>query len=144
MDTALLRAELYRDEGCVPYAYQDSTPQKYWTIGVGFLIDERTSGRVPQPVIDFWLDFLITKLVGQLQQAFPWFADLDEIRQRVIANMAYQMGIAGVQGFHHMVDAIERKDYDAAADAMADSAWAKTQSPQRAERLIIMMRTGQL
>lgn len=37
----------------MPHAYQDSLG--YWTIGVGFLIDGRKGGRLPDAVRDFVL-----------------------------------------------------------------------------------------
>lgn len=39
----MLKKQLIRDEGDVPYAYQDSLG--YWTIGAGFLIDKRKQNK---------------------------------------------------------------------------------------------------
>lgn len=44
----MIKKQLIRDEGNVPYAYSDSLG--YLTIGVGFLIDKRKGGRLPEAV----------------------------------------------------------------------------------------------
>ena len=141
MNLEALKGELIRDEGNRPWAYQDS--EGWWTCGVGFLIDHRKGAVIPQPVIDFWLDWLLIKLQAQLRGALSWFDDMDDVRQRVLANMAYNMGITGLLGFKKALAACERKDYDAAADEIADSDAAR-ELPDRYQRLIIMMRTGEI
>ena len=135
-----LKAELERDEGRVPYAYQDSLG--YWTCGVGFLIDRQKGGRIPDAVIDFWLDYEIKEKASALQAHFPWFLSLDDVRQNAIVNMAYNLGISGISNFHRMLSALQEHDFDKAADEMAESKWAH-QVGDRATRLITMMRTGQ-
>ena len=81
---------------------------------------------------------------GEAQNKFPWFANLDDTRQRVIANMLYNMGMPTVSGFTDMINALSgsKKDYDRAADAMLESEWAK-QVGHRAQVLADMMRKGE-
>lgn len=74
---------------------------------------------------------------------YDWFLILDSVRQDVIENMAYNMGIDGVLGFHMMINAIERMDWEAAADQMLNSEWAG-QVGQRAVALAAFMRTGKI
>ena len=62
----MLKKQLIRDEGDVPYAYQ--TALGYLTIGVGFLIDKRKGGRLPDAVRDFWLDYEINKTTAELEK----------------------------------------------------------------------------
>ena len=140
MNLESLKSDLERDEGRIPYAYQDS--EGYWTCGVGFLIDKRKGARIPDAVIDFWLDYEVQARVRTLETVFTWWHTLDEARKEVIANMAYQLGVTGVMEFKRMLMALQEHDYDKAADEMADSHWAK-QTPERAQRLITSMRTGQ-
>ena len=140
MNIDALKSDLERDEGRVPYAYQDS--EGYWTCGVGFLIDRAKGGRIPDEVIDFWLDFNLKLLDKRLVTIFPWWITTDEVRQGVIANMAYQLGINGLLEFKLMLAAMRDRDYDRAADEIANSEVAR-QQPKRYQRHITSMRTGQ-
>ena len=140
MNLEALKADLERDEGRVPYAYTDS--EGYWTCGVGFLIDRNKGAKIPDAVIDFWLDYEVKSKVRTLETVFPWWPSLNDARQRVVANMAYQLGVEGVMKFKKMIAALQNGDYDRAADEMADSLWAK-QTPSRAQRLMTLMRIGQ-
>jgi len=51
------------------------------------------------------------------------------------------MGAAGVSKFRKMFSALDKKDYDLAATEMLDSRWHR-QTPKRALRLALQMRTG--
>lgn len=72
---------------------------------------------------------------------FPWFAGLDPVRQRVVADMAFNLGLPKLRRFRQTLAAVARGDYGAAAAGMLDSQWAK-QVGQRATRLAEMMRSG--
>lgn len=134
-----LRAQLIRDEGSVSHAYQDSLG--YWTIGVGHLIDAKKGGSLPQGIIDDILDYDIEAHTNALLKAFPWVADLDPIRQAVLINMAFNLGIDGLSGFGHTLALIRSGDYTGASMAMLQSKWA-TQVGIRATRLAEQMRLG--
>ena len=67
---------------------------------------------------------------------------LDEPRRGVLLNMIFQMGARGMADFHQFLGALIKQTYDAAAVFMLDSAWAKTQSPERALRLAEQIRSG--
>lgn len=73
--------------------------------------------------------------------AFDWFASLDAIRQGVVENMAYNMGVDDVLLFHRMIFSLSRHDYISAASAMLDSDWAK-EVGNRATVLAQIMRSG--
>ncbi len=131
-DRRALRAELTRDEGRVPHAYPDSLG--YWTIGVGHLIDARKGGRLPDPIIDALLDHDIDEKAGGLDANIPWWRDLDDVRQRVLLNMCFNMGWGGLSGFTATLQAIKEQRWVDAAAGMRASLWAR-QVPERAERL---------
>lgn len=127
-------------EGRVPHAYQDSLG--YWTIGVGHLIDKRKGGKLPERIIDALLEHDIKEHSLPLYQALPWLSSLDEVRQAVLLDMAFNLGVAGLLKWKNTLAAIERGDYSAAAAAMEASLWAR-QVKSRARRLVRMMRTGE-
>lgn len=139
MDYDKLEKELAFEEGNVPYAYQDHLG--YWTIGVGFLIDKRKGGKLYPEEIAFIFSNRINKIASELSAKIPWFNRLDEVRQRILIQMAYQMGVKGLLGFKNTLAMIAAGQYDRAADGMLQSLWAR-QTPDRAKRLSEMMRTG--
>lgn len=136
-----LTAQLRRDEGTKATAYQDHLD--FWTIGVGRLIDSRKPGAGLRPdEIDYLLRNDINDRVQALTKALPWFSTLDEARQGVLLNMAFQLGTAGLLGFKSTLALIAAGKYAEAAEQMLKSKWA-TQTPTRAKRLAEQMKTGE-
>lgn len=137
-----LTAQLRRDEGVKAAAYQDHLG--FWTIGVGRLIDSRKPGAGLRPdEIDYLLKNDINDRVQALTKALPMlFPKLDEARQAVLLNMAFQMGTAGLLGFKSTLALVEAGKYAEAAEQMLKSKWA-TQTPARAKRLAEQMKTGE-
>jgi len=127
-------------EGRVPHAYQDSLG--YWTIGVGHLIDKRKGGRLPEHIIDALLDWDAGEKWQELLRRAPWVEDLDDVRQAVLLDMAFNLGVTGLLKFKNTLKAVRAGDWDAAAAGMMNSLWAK-QVKTRAVRLAHMMRTGE-
>jgi lysozyme len=109
-----------------------------WTIGYGtnlqvLEIDEETAVR--------WLmEELEGKRAGLL--GAPGFKEADDVRQDVLVEMAYQLGVRGCRSFKRMWAAVERQDWWAAASEMLDSKWAREDSPRRAVELATRMRSG--
>lgn len=136
-----LTAQLRRDEGVKPAAYQDHLG--YWTIGVGRLIDSRKPGAGLRPdEIDYLLRNDIGDRVRALGAVLPWFKRLDDARQAVLVNMAFQMGTAGLLGFSTTLDLVSKGRHTEAAAQMLKSKWAQ-QTPERAKRLAEQMKTGE-
>jgi lysozyme len=140
-----MRAELTRqlkgDEAVMAQAYKDHLG--YLTIGVGRLIDARKPGSGLRPnEITFLLNNDIDDRIDQLTRRLSWFETLDSARQGVLLNMSFQMGVDGLMGFKNTLKMIEQGDYEAAAENMLNSLWAK-QTPARANRMAEQMRTGQ-
>lgn len=131
--------ELRRDEGVVDHAYQDSLG--YWTIGVGRLIDKRKGGKLTDEEIDYLLMNDVKECVADLDKNLPWWRSLSDARRRVLVNMRFNLGMAGLIGFKNTLKFIETGEYKRAADNMLLSKWAK-QVGQRANRLAKMMEVG--
>lgn len=136
-DRIALFKELEEDEGRVPYAYQDH--KGYWTAGVGFLIDKEKGGRIPEPVIDFWLQYLVEDREKQLDQYIPWWRKLSDARQRALIQMSYQLGVSGLLGFPKMLKALQEGNWGEAYRQALDSKWAKTDTPERAQKVAAML-----
>lgn len=132
--------QLKADEGVRTTAYQDHLG--FWTIGVGRLIDVRKPGAGLRPgEVEMLLRNDIEDRIVALGNALPWFHDLDQARQGVLVNMAFQLGVKGLMGFVTTLDLIAKGQYAKAADQMLRSKWAK-QTPDRAARLAKQMMTG--
>lgn len=136
MNLDLLKGELARDEGIEFKPYRDTVGKL--TIGVGHNLDDVPISHAAAMQI---LEDDIVRTMGELNRVAPFWSSLDDVRQRVLANMAFNLGGDGLAKFVKMLAATKEGDYDRAADEMADSQWAR-QVGSRAVRLISMMRTG--
>jgi lysozyme len=136
MDLEALKRQLVVDEGLRLHAYKDTVGKM--TIGVGHNLDDQPISEIAAMQI---LEDDIADVVADLDREFPWWKQMDEVRQGVLANMCFNMGIVTLKTFHNTLAAMERGDYAGAADGMAASAWAK-QVGVRASRLIDHMRSG--
>lgn len=135
-----LQDQLRLDEGEVLHEYKDHLG--FSTIGIGRLIDKRKGGGITKEESTYLFQNDLKKKRAELEARIPWMNKLDEARQGVLLNMAFQMGVAGLLGFVNTLDMVKRGDYAAAATGMLNSKWA-TQTPERARRLSTQMRTGQ-
>lgn len=125
------------DEGFSEKLYTDT--KGFLTIGFGFNL---TTQEIPMGAAFEWLDCLIDDLQFRLKQCIPFWSDLNDARKYVLINMAYQMGIGGLLGFHDMLKALGLKDYTATGAAMKDSVWYRDYTA-RASRLIKIMLSGE-
>lgn len=137
IDRAALVADLERDEGVRPFPYTDTVGKL--TIGVGRNLTDR--GLSPDE-IRYLLQNDIDLAIDDLNRGVPWWTGLDPVRQRVLANMCFNLGWPKLKGFVRTLAAIRRGDYAAAAQGMRESLWAR-QVGVRAERLAQMMERGQ-
>jgi lysozyme len=135
-DMPTLLAELKRDEGVRLKPYTDTVGKL--TIGVGRNL---TDVGISDDECTALLQNDIAKVLAQLDRSLPWWRKLDPVRQRVLVNMAFNMGMTGLLTFKNTLAAVQSGSYAAAAAGMLASKWA-TQVGARAERLADMMRTG--
>lgn len=130
--------QLIRHEGVRLHLYADTVGKL--TIGCGRNL---TDNGINRAEAYFLLRNDIDRTINELVQAFPWFSDLDEVRQRVLIDMNFNIGLTGLKKFKATIAAIGARQYEQAADQMLKSLWAK-QVGKRASRLAAMMRTGML
>lgn len=110
-----------------------------WTIGVGRNLDDRG---ITEDEARYLLKNDIAIVEEELLRNKPSVADLDGVRQRVLVDMGFNLGIPILLKFQNMWAAIEDEDWIEAAEQMLDSRWAK-QVGRRAVRLADAMRTGE-
>ena len=135
MNRRLLLEQLQRHEGLRLKPYRDSVGKL--TIGYGRNLADRG---ISQEEAEFMLDNDIDLVVAELER-MPLFLSLDPVRQVVLANMAFNMGVPTLLEFRRMLGALARREWDRAADEMLDSRWAR-QVGRRAVELARLMRTG--
>ncbi|MBB3256844.1 lysozyme [Paraburkholderia bannensis] len=144
MILTLLYTELRRDEGVRTVPYKDTTGNL--TVGVGHNL---TASPLPagwtyplsQAQITQLLITDVANTIAQLNASAKWWGTLCEVRQRVVANMAFNLGITKFLGFEKAISAMKEGAWDVAADEMQNSLWFK-QVGDRAVRLCQAMRTG--
>ena len=78
----------------------------------------------------------------ELLDAHPCIERLDDVRLRVVLDMAFNLGVPRLCKFKNMWDGIHAGDYIKACVEMLDSRWAN-QVGSRAVRLSEAMRTGE-
>jgi len=108
------------------------------TIGVGRNLQD-------VGITEFEAMQLLTNDIERVQReavsAFPWFKSLCIVRQDVVLDMLFNLGIHRFKGFKKMISCLVVQNYVEAAHQMLDSNWAK-QVGNRAQDLASMMRSG--
>ncbi len=132
-----LHRQLIRYEGLKLRPYKDTVGKL--TIGVGRNLDDVGISEQEAMIL---LDNDIERARLDLAKALPWVKTLDSVRQDVLINMAFNMGIGGLLTFKNTLASIKAGDYADAANKMLQSKWAR-QVGLRASELSQMMRTGQ-
>lgn len=140
-----LDAELKRDEGEMLHVYDDANSKA--------IVKGSVVTGVPTCSIGVNITFLLPEesaflyqsrrniAIAALEQAHPWVAGLDAGRQRVLANMAYNLGEAHLDTFHDVLAYTQEGRFGLAAAAMESSLWYR-EVGARAVRLVAMMQNG--
>jgi len=129
------------------------------TIGVGFNLDRSDARNALQAVganydrirankeqlthkqIDQLLDADIKTATNTARKFYSGYDQLNPVRQRILTDMAFNMGGVKLGQFRNFHDALEQGNYESAAKQMLASKWAK-QVGNRATSLAEQMRTG--
>jgi lysozyme len=136
-----LRSQLIAEEGRRNVAYLDT--MGVWTIGVGHTGVEVHHGLVWNDTqIDTQLDADIAAKTAEVVASLPWFDGLNEPRQAVLLQMAFQLGTNGLLGFPNTLAAVRDGRWEDAANGMLASRWYQ-QTPNRVNRLARQMALGQ-
>lgn len=132
------RQLLIAQEGYRQFPYEDVCGKL--TIGFGRNLEQKGIG-YDEALFLLDKDIAFAKL--QLQNHFNWFKSLDEVRQGVLINMVFNLGLAGLLKFKKMLEFVTKEDWGNAAFEMLNSKWAHL-LPNRAVVLANIMRTGEM
>lgn len=132
-----LLSRVMKHEGFESKPYKDTTG--HLTIGYGRNLDD--VGITEAEAAELLENDLSNARVQCFAMFAEFFADLSHNRQDVLIEMMFNLGWRKLKGFQKMRLALERRNYEMAADEMLNSLWAK-QVGQRAETLADLMRKG--
>lgn len=132
----VLREQLIQHEGLRLKPYR-CTANKL-TIGVGRNLDDKGISKLEAVM---FLNTDIEECLTDLK-TFPWFHTLDPVRQRALIDFRFNVGAGTFRKFKKMIAALEREDFNAAADELLDSAWATQVQPVRVETVVRQLREG--
>jgi lysozyme len=127
--TRVMASEGFRDK-----KYIDS--RGFLTIGYGFCIDAGISRYCAGALCEAQLHEARSSI-----QLLPWYQACDAVRQDVLTELVFNMGLQKLLGFHHMLAALSVKDWDTAADELQHSAWF-AEVGTRAPPLVAIIRSG--
>lgn len=136
MNRERLKKALVRHEGLKLKTYRCTAGKL--SIGVGRNLDDVG---ITEPEAFVLLENDIDAVSKDLTRNLPWWTTLDDPRQEVLANMAFNMGIGTLLTFKNTLQAIKEGKYAEAAKMMLQSKWA-TQVGNRAKELAAQMETG--
>jgi lysozyme len=139
--------ELARDEGIRRTVYDDATGEPirpgttvhgHPTIAIGRSLD------IDGLSITEAKSLVMNDIASYLPQLKPlsWFSGMDAVRQRAILNMRHQLGLAGLLAFRDLIRYCDAHDYASAARAGRESFWARSQTPDRAARVLEQLASG--
>lgn len=136
MNRAMLKQTIIAAEGQRLTPYTDTAGKL--TIGVGRnLTDVGISLEESNLLLEHDLD----TVQASVQQHWPSWATLDDVRQRAVLEMAFNLGVGGLLLFKHMLAALAIGDWHRAAQEARRSGWYHQVGP-RGERIAVMLETG--
>lgn len=128
-------------EGCRLTIYEDS--RGFPTIGYGHKIlpGEDFSAGMTQQEADVLLASDLSDLEESAMDAVAQYMALNEVRQGVVLDMLFNLGLAGFSAFKRLIAALNASDFVTAANEMTNSAWY-SQVKSRAIDDVNLMRRG--
>jgi lysozyme len=126
-------------EGKSKSAYQDSLG--YWTIGIGRLCDKRFNAGLSDDEMIYLLNNDIANAKQEMSH-FSWFNKLNDVRQGVLIELNFNIGLSHLLEFKTMINYLILSDYKNAALAMLKSLWAKEVGVNRSTDMSNRLITG--
>ncbi len=135
-----LRDILINEEGWENKTYPDQDGNHTW--GAGHLDPHSPIGEFhTNEQIGLQLDTDIATARNALLSNLPWVANLDQVRRDALTDMAFQMGVGKLVGFHKMLADVQAGDWSSASAEGLNSVWA-LQTPNRAKAVMRRLATG--
>lgn len=73
---------------------------------------------------------------------YSWFCELDQVRQEVIIELCFNIGIHGVLEFQNTIKSLEQKDWESASNNLLNSEWANEVGEIRSQNMAKRLLTG--
>ena len=131
---------LKRHEGVRYYVYRDHLG--YETIGVGRCINRAVGLGLSPDEVEYLLINDVQRCIEELDGAFDWFKDLDEVRREAMINLCFNLGLTKLRKFVNALEAMKQKNYNKAAAEFLNSKWAN-QVGERSREVAHMIKTGE-
>lgn len=132
-----LHSIIIQHEGLRLKPYKDTVGKL--TIGVGRNLDDRG---ISENEALFLLENDLYDCKIQLSK-YSWYMNLDTIRQGVLIELTFNIGISKVLSFKNMIEALKISDYVNASKELLDSLWAQQVGPNRSNNMANRLLTGQ-
>ena len=114
-DEMIQRIKKHEDFSPIPY----TCPAGKLTIGYGTNLEEGISKEVGELL----LNHTIQSMTLEIAKQFPTILTLDEPRQYVLIDMAYNMGVPRLMKFVKTLTFIKYSKFEQASKEMLDSKW---------------------
>ena len=131
---------LKRHEGVRYYVYRDHLG--YETIGVGRCINRAVGLGLSPDEVEYLLINDVQRCIEELDGAFEWFKDLDEVRREAMINLCFNLGLTKLRKFVKALTAMKQRNYNKASTEFLNSKWAN-QVGERSREVAHMIRTGE-
>lgn len=147
IDRERLRTQLAKHEGNKNFVYDDVTGKPIGegtfvrgkpTIGVGRNLQERG---LSEDEIRYLLDNDINDAAMYVHR-YPWFVNLDGVRQNAVAELMFNLGPTKFAGFKKFIGFMNESRWAQAGEELKRSLWY-TQVKGRADTIIKMITTGE-
>ena len=137
MQRDLLIEQITRHEGVRLKPYTDTTG--HLTIGIGRNL---SSKGITLEEAKHLLNNDVDEAIKECFAVLPWFRALDTIRQAVITELVFNMGMRTFLTFKNTIAAIERRDYKAAGEGLRNSKWYQDVKANRGDKIISQLTSG--
>lgn len=131
-----LQSVIIEHEGVRLKPYRDT--KGVLTIGVGRNLDDCG---ISEDEAMFLLNNDLTTCETQLSR-YDWYVGLDKVRQGVIIELVFNVGLPKALLFKNMIIAIINENWAGAANELLDSAWAKQVGSTRSENMASRLLRG--
>lgn len=123
-------------EGFDSKMYRDTLGN--WTIGYGTCLSDGITQHQAQLLLEDGIELAKNDLAGK-----SFYEDLDPVRQGVLIEFVYNIGIDSLLSFKNMLQAISLKDWTTAVAQARDSKWANEVGSIRVNDMCSRLLTGE-